>query len=85
MSDMMISMLAMLAGELVLLLLVLLSIAWFRGRASRRRVRVLRRLGVLEQIAPARIVYHATPLEKGKLDHGRRGGRVCAVVLDQGI
>lgn len=37
MSDPMISMLAMLAGELVLLLLVLLSIAWFRGRAARRR------------------------------------------------
>jgi hypothetical protein len=37
MSNTMISMLAMLAGELVLLLLVLLSIAWFRGRAARRR------------------------------------------------
>lgn len=37
MSDTMIMMLAMLAAELVLLLLVLLAVAWFRGRAARRR------------------------------------------------
>jgi hypothetical protein len=37
MSDTMITMLALLAAELLLLLLVLLSVAWFRGRAARRR------------------------------------------------
>ena len=37
MSDTMITMLVMLAAELVLLLLVLLSVAWFRGWAARRR------------------------------------------------
>ena len=37
MSDTMIMMLVMLAAELVVLLLVLLSVAWFRGRAARRR------------------------------------------------